>query len=73
MREDENMSSSTIIRHTDKYNSQKVWLIKRYADGHYGLNQEIAGRVFYAKYQRVTKAWIDEVFGHGNTMLAAKE
>lgn len=55
------MSDVTITRHTDKYNPQKVWLIKKYSDGHYGLNQEIAGKVFYTKYQRVTKAWIDEI------------
>ena len=39
--------NTTITRHTDHWNTRKVWLIKHYADGHYGINQEIAGRIFY--------------------------
>ncbi|MFR7893378.1 MAG: hypothetical protein ACLU38_04160 [Dysosmobacter sp.] len=33
--------------------------LKRYADGHYAINQEVGGRVFYSSYQRATKAQID--------------
>lgn len=40
-------NGTTVTRHTDHWNPRKVWLIKHYADGHYGINQEIAGRVFY--------------------------
>lgn len=41
---------------------RKVWLIKRYADGHYAINQEVGGRVFYSSYQRATKAQIAAIF-----------
>ena len=55
-------NNTTITRYTDRWNPDKVWLIKRYADGHYGINQEIAGRVFYQAYQRTTKAYIQQLF-----------
>lgn len=46
----------------DKWNTRKVWLIKRYADGHYAINQEVGGRVFYSRFQRATKAQIAAIF-----------
>lgn len=42
--------------------TRKVWLIKRYADGHYAINQEVGGRVFYSSFQRATKAQIAAIF-----------
>ena len=51
----------TLIRYMDKYNPRKVWLVKHYADGHYTLNQEICGRVFYSRFQRTTKVKISEL------------
>lgn len=53
--------NTTITRHTDRWNTRKVWLIKHYADGHYGLNQEIAGRIFYTAYQRTSKARVEQI------------
>ena len=45
---------------TDRYNDRKIWIIKRYADGHYMANQEICGRKFYTAFQRITKdRWAD--------------
>ena len=48
-------NNTTLTRKVDKWNPRKVWLIKRYADGHYAINQEVGGRVFYSSYQRTTK------------------
>ena len=45
-------NNTTLTRKIDKWNTHKVWLIKRYADGHYAINQEVGGRVFYSSYQR---------------------
>ena len=39
-------NNTTLTRKVDKWNTRKVWLIKRYADGHYAINQEVGGRVF---------------------------
>lgn len=39
-------NNTTLTRKVDKWNPRKVWLIKRYADGHYAINQEVGGRVF---------------------------
>ena len=48
----------------DKYNPQKVWHIKRYKDGHYYANQTICGKMFYTKYQRITRdRWYDLING----------
>lgn len=54
----------------DRYNPDKVWIIKRYADGHYMAAQEICGKMqsfysarakrYYTKFQRITKdRWKD--------------
>lgn len=45
-------NNTTLTRKVDKWNTRKVWLIKRYADGHYAINQEVGGRVFYSRFQR---------------------
>lgn len=50
----------TIKRITDRYNSQKIWIIKRYADGHYYLNQEICGRKSHG-FVRSQKWYIKQV------------
>lgn len=55
-------NNTTLTRKVDKWNPRKVWLIKRYADGHYAINQEVGGRVFYSSYQRATKAQIATIF-----------
>ena len=57
-------NNTTLTRKVDKWNSRKVWLIKRYADGHYALNQEVDGRVFYSRFQRVTRAQITAILAH---------
>jgi len=38
---------------TDKYNSSKVWCIKKYTSYNYYVNQKIAGKLFYNRYQRL--------------------
>lgn len=57
-------NNTTLIRKVDIWNARKVWLIKHYADGHYVVNQELCGRVFYSRFQRATKAQIDAIFVH---------
>ena len=39
----------------DKYNPNKVWIIKRTNDRHYYANQLICGKLFYSRFQRITK------------------
>lgn len=39
----------------------KIWVVKRTADGHYYLNQKIKGVLFYSKFQRVTKNYLNSV------------
>ena len=34
-------NNTTLTRKVDKWTPRKVWLIKRYADGHYAINQEV--------------------------------
>ena len=54
-----------IIRSTkrvyDRHNRGKVWIIKRYRCGHYYVNQEICGRLFYPRFQRMTKRYINSI------------
>lgn len=54
--------NTTITRIVDRWNPRKVWLIKRYADGHFALNQEVGGRVLYSHFTRASKQRIDEIF-----------
>jgi len=51
----------SIQRITDQYNPLKVWVIKRYQCGHYHVNQEIAGRLFYKKFSHMNKQSINEI------------
>lgn len=51
----------TITRIIDKYNPCKVWIIKRTKCGHFYVNQEISGKMFYKGYRRMTKRYIKEV------------
>lgn len=39
----------------DKYNTAKVWLIKKSPAGHYFMNQAINNKTFYPAYTRTTK------------------
>ena len=53
---------STLTRQVYMWNTRMVWLIKRYADAHYALNQEVGRRFFYSPFQRATKAQIAAIF-----------
>jgi hypothetical protein len=46
---------------TDIFNPDKVWVVKRTADGHYYLNQKIKGVLFYSKFQRVTRNYLKSI------------
>ena len=62
MKKKRRAGNTTITRVTDRWNPKKVWLLKHYADGHYMLNQEIAGRRFYGSYQRSSRGKIGKIF-----------
>ena len=50
----------TITKIQDKYNSSKVWLIKRYSRGEYYLSQAIDGKRLYA-YRRLNQKYIKSI------------
>ena len=43
-----------VTRIQDKYNPDKVWMIKRYLCGTFYVNQEIKGQKFYDRDRRMT-------------------
>lgn len=50
----------SVFKFQDRYNDLKVWIVKRYADGHYYLNQSIAGQIS-GKFVRVRKGYIKNI------------
>ncbi|MFW9875167.1 MAG: hypothetical protein ACFFG0_18840 [Candidatus Thorarchaeota archaeon] len=48
-----------IIKINDRYNEDKVWIIKKYSNSTYFWNQEIDGKMFYSKFKRTTKKEIE--------------
>jgi hypothetical protein len=50
-----------IIEVQDVFNPAKIWVIKVTSCNHYYLNQKIWGRLFYSKFQRTTKKWLQEL------------
>lgn len=52
-----------ITRIPDRYNSNKVWLIKRYPSGNYYINQEICGQTFYNGFVRTTRKFLADMLG----------
>ena len=54
-------NNTTVTRHPDIRDRSKVWLVKHYADGHYALNEEINGYVYYKSYQRVPLQYIQQL------------
>lgn len=52
----------TMVReYTDRYNNNKIWVIKKTSCGHYYINQKICGKLYYPKYQRVTLDYIRNI------------
>ena len=45
----------------DRYNSNKIWFIKHYKDGHYYVNQSIKGMIMYKSFQRITKKLLIDI------------
>lgn len=52
-----------VFRIKDRFNENKVWLVKRYKSGNYYINQEICGKTFYKKFVRSTAKHLTGVFG----------
>lgn len=52
-----------IIKVQDKYNDNKVWVIKKTDCNHYYWNQEINGRLYYKSFCRTTLKYINSVLG----------
>ena len=46
-----------VFRIKDRFNKNKVWLVKRYK------NQEICGRTFYKRFVLSTAKYLTELFG----------
>lgn len=55
------MQDTKQVEVTDKFNPDKVWIIKKYPCGHYYLNQKIKGRMFNKRFQKVTKKHIEDI------------
>lgn len=53
----------TITRIIDQFNSNKVWVVKRYPSGNYYINQEICGKTFYNGFVRTTRKFIADILG----------
>lgn len=54
-----------ISEYKDKYNENKVWVIKRTSCRHYYLNQKICGKMFYPSYKKSTLNHIRNILGQG--------
>lgn len=52
-----------VTRIQDKYNPDKVWMIKRYLCGTFYVNQEIKGQKFYDRDRRMTKRMLVSIGG----------
>lgn len=50
-----------ILKIQDKYNNSKVWVIKKTACGHYFMNQEICGNMFYNRFTKTTKKHLKQI------------
>jgi Mor family transcriptional regulator len=48
------MKEIIVYKIYDKYNKDKVWLIKKYKSSNFYINQMIKGKHFYKKFQRTT-------------------
>jgi hypothetical protein len=53
--------NNKIIEITDLYNSDKTWVIKITSCGHYYINQKICNKMFYKKFQKVTKDYLEKI------------
>lgn len=42
----------------DRYNKNKIWLVKRYDCGKYYINQKICDNIFNKSFTRVTKKYL---------------
>lgn len=51
----------TIFEINDSFNPFKVWVIKKTKCYHFYVNQRIAGRLFYRKYQKMTKRQLIDI------------
>lgn len=50
-----------VTRIQDKYNPDKVWMIKRYLCGTFYVNQEIKGQKFYDRDRRMTTGTVAKI------------
>ena len=53
----------------DRHNDHKIWLVTRYACGHYYINQSILGAVIYRSYKRVTRQQLFDIASISVTSL----
>jgi hypothetical protein len=55
------MKLMEIFEIQDKYNSSKVWVIKKTKCRHYYMNQKICGKMFYKGFQKTTLKHINAI------------
>lgn len=51
-----------ILEFVDMFNSNKIWIVKEYKCGHFYMNQSIGGVIFYKKFVRVNRSWLNQLF-----------
>ncbi len=47
----------------DRYNENKIWVVKKTKCRHYFINQKINGKMFYSSFQRVPLSFIHNILG----------
>lgn len=47
----------------DKYNSSKIWVIRKSEEGGYEWNQKIDGNLFYDRFMPVEISWVGQALG----------
>lgn len=55
------MLKCKIYRVPCPYDSNKVYVVKRYGCGHYYLNEEIDGKLFYNRFVKTSRHWVNEL------------
>ncbi len=51
----------SITKVVDRYNQNKIWLVKKYSSSNYYINQSISGRTFYKAFRRTTKKHLKDI------------
>lgn len=50
-----------VIKIQDRFNPDKIWVLRRYTSGNYYVNQEIKGQRMYNKDRRMTAKFLKSI------------